>query len=82
MKKLAVTVAAATVLEIGAGHAGAVHANELQVPGRTFEKLDHVFLIMMENQTSTDILGNPNAPFINEYAKVRPWTTCATMSTE
>jgi hypothetical protein len=23
----------------------------------------------MENQTNTDILGNPNAPFINEYAK-------------
>jgi hypothetical protein len=23
---------------------------------------------MMENQTSTDIIGNPNAPFINEYA--------------
>lgn len=35
-----------------------------------FGRLDHVFLIIMENQTDTDILGNPNAPFINAYAKV------------
>ena len=34
-----------------------------------FGRLDHVFFIMMENQTDTDILGNPNAPFINAYAK-------------
>ena len=39
------------------------------MPGE-FGKLDHVFLIIMENQTSTDIIGNPNAPFINEYAMV------------
>ena len=32
------------------------------------DDLDHVFLIMMENQTNTDILSNPNAPFINQYA--------------
>jgi hypothetical protein len=35
-----------------------------------FGDLDHVFLIMMENQTNTDILGNVNAPFINAYAQV------------
>lgn len=45
-------------------------AIELSVPQSTFGKLDHVFLIMMENQSSTDILGNPNAPFINSYAHV------------
>lgn len=45
-------------------------AVELSVPQSTFGKLDHVFLIMMENQSSTDILGNPNAPFINSYAHV------------
>ena len=39
-------------------------------PKSGFGHLDHVFLIMMENQTNTDILNNPNAPFINAYAKV------------
>ena len=38
-------------------------------PQAKFGELDHVFLIMMENQTNTDILGNPNAPFINQYAQ-------------
>jgi hypothetical protein len=32
--------------------------------------LNHVFLIVMENETNTDILGNPNAPFINSYVKI------------
>ena len=31
--------------------------------------LDHVFLIMMENHGYTEILNNPNAPFINAYAQ-------------
>jgi hypothetical protein len=31
--------------------------------------LDHVFVIMMENHGYTQILNNPNAPFINSYAK-------------
>ena len=46
------------------------HAAEREPPRSGFGKLDHVFLIMMENQTDTDILGNPNAPFINAYARV------------
>ena len=45
-------------------------AAQLGVPTGTFGKLDHVFLIMMENETNTDILGNPNAPFINAYSHV------------
>ncbi len=32
-------------------------------------KLDHVFLIMMENQSYAQIIDNPNAPFINALAK-------------
>lgn len=32
-------------------------------------KLDHVFVIMMENHGYAEILHNPNAPFINKYAK-------------
>lgn len=31
-------------------------------------QLDHVFLIVMENHTASDVLGNPRAPFINAYA--------------
>jgi len=30
--------------------------------------LDHVFVIMMENHGYSQILTNPNAPFINSYA--------------
>jgi hypothetical protein len=32
--------------------------------------LDHVFLIMMENHGYAQIINNPNAPFLNQYAKV------------
>ncbi|WP_347986175.1 alkaline phosphatase family protein [Methylomonas sp. AM2-LC] len=31
-------------------------------------KLDHVFVIMMENHAYGQIIGNPNAPFINQLA--------------
>ncbi len=31
--------------------------------------LDHVFVIMMENHGYSQILNNPNAPFLNAYAK-------------
>ena len=31
--------------------------------------LDHVFVIMMENHGYSQIVGNPNAPFINQFAK-------------
>jgi hypothetical protein len=52
----------------------AAPAEEIRSPSDhmegTFGDLDHVFLIVMENQTNTDILGSPNAPFINAYAKV------------
>jgi hypothetical protein len=32
-------------------------------------KLDHVFIIMMENHGYAEIIGDPNTPFINKYAK-------------
>jgi hypothetical protein len=31
--------------------------------------LDHVFLIMMENHGYSQIINNPNEPFVNKYAK-------------
>lgn len=65
MKRTIVALAAAAALS-----AVAAQAAERDVPESDFGRLDHVFLIVMENQTDTDILGNPNAPFINSYAKV------------
>jgi phosphatidylinositol-3-phosphatase len=46
---------------------GTAGAGDQMAPRCKFGELDHVFLIVMENQTNTDILGNPNAPFINKY---------------
>lgn len=31
--------------------------------------IDHVYLVMMENHGFAQIMNNPNAPFINKYAK-------------
>ena len=42
-------------------------AAEGPVP-RGVPHLDHVFVIMMENHAYDQIIGNPNAPFINHYA--------------
>ena len=39
--------------------------------------LDHVFVIMMENHGYSQLVNNPNAPFINEYAK-RPMSARTT----
>lgn len=48
---------------------GTAYADDDNRPGQV-PHLDHVFLIMMENQTNTDILGNPNTPFINHYVTI------------
>ena len=36
---------------------------------RAVPRLDHVFVIMMENHYYGQIIGNTNAPFINQYSK-------------
>jgi len=43
-------------------------AQKVEVP-RGIPHLDHVFVIMMENHGYSQIVGNPNAPFANQYAK-------------
>ena len=48
--------------------AAAAFAQEGEVP-RGVPHLDHVFVIMMENHGYSQIVGNPNAPFANQYAK-------------
>ncbi len=65
MKRTIIAATAAAAFGCGIAHAG-----EGAVPVGKFGRLDHVFLILMENQTNTDILQNPNAPFINWYASV------------
>lgn len=47
--------------------AGSAGASEGTVP-HGIGPLDHVFLIMMENHGYSQIMNNPNAPFINQYA--------------
>jgi hypothetical protein len=42
-------------------------AGEGSVP-RGVSHLDHVFVIMMENHGYNQIIGNPDAPFMNQYA--------------
>jgi hypothetical protein len=65
LKRTLVAAAAAVGLATGISR-----ATEPATPQGTFGALAHVFLIVMENQTNTEILGNPNAPFINAYANL------------
>lgn len=51
------------------------YAEGTDKPASRFGRLDHVFLIIMENQTDIDILDNPNAPFINAYKNVANWAS-------
>jgi hypothetical protein len=62
-KKAAVLGLVATAL------AGTMLAAEGPVP-KGVPRLDHVFVIMMENHGYSQIINNPNAPFINKYSKV------------
>ena len=47
--------------------AGTAFANEGPSPAG-INRLDHVFVIMMENHGYGEIMNNPNAPFINQLA--------------
>jgi hypothetical protein len=62
MKKATLVLGLATAL------AGTLMAQEGSTP-RGIPHLDHVFVIMMENHGYSQIMGNPNAPFANQYAK-------------
>src|SRR5580692_2266430 len=61
-KKLAVLCVLAMFL------ASSLFAQEGPAPAG-IRNLDHVFVIMMENHAYGQIIGNPNAPFTNAYAK-------------
>ena len=55
-------------LLLSATAAAPAFADEGGVP-RGVPHLDHVFVIMMENHGYSQIIGNPNAPFMNLYAQ-------------
>lgn len=48
--------------------AGTAFAQEGPVP-KGVPHLDHVFVIMMENHGYSQVVNNPNEPFVNHYAK-------------
>src|ERR1700733_954782 len=60
MKKTSAFVAAALAATV----AGNVHANEGPVP-KGVRHFDHVFVIMMENHTYEQVVGNPTFPYLN-----------------
>jgi hypothetical protein len=66
--KAAVLALAATAL------VNIAFAGEGSVP-KGISDLDHVFLIMMENHGYSQIVGNPNAPFINQLANSAGYAT-------
>jgi hypothetical protein len=53
---------------LGTALMGTMFAGEGPVP-KGVPRLDHVFVIMMENHGYSQIVGNPSAPFANQYAK-------------
>jgi len=63
MKRRALVIAGCLALATSAAI-----AQEGAVP-TGIPRLDHVFVIMMENHGYSQILKNPNAPFINKYAQ-------------
>ena len=61
MRKIALTLGLLAAL------GSAVMAQEGAVP-KGVHRLDHVFVIVMENHGYSQIMGNPSAPFTNQYA--------------
>jgi hypothetical protein len=51
-----------------AAFALALHAQEGNTP-KGIPHLDHVFVIVMENHSFGQVVGNPNMPFTNKYIK-------------
>lgn len=65
MKKQALVLAAAMLMSVSAlAKEGSEPVHRGSIP-----KLDHVFVIMMENHLKQEIIGNPNAPFMNQEAQ-------------
>ncbi|HEV7356825.1 MAG TPA: alkaline phosphatase family protein [Steroidobacteraceae bacterium] len=57
-------LSAFSVCLLGASLAGTVLAGEGHIPNG-MPRMDHIFVIMMENHSAKQIVGNPAMPFIN-----------------
>jgi hypothetical protein len=68
MKNIKMKKSIALIALLGIVFANSVLAVEGNVP-KGIRQLDHVFLIMMENHGYSQIINNPNAPFVNELAQ-------------
>ncbi|MBU6257483.1 MAG: hypothetical protein KGL18_00220 [Burkholderiales bacterium] len=58
----------AAAIALAAGCAAPALAGEGQTP-QGVHRLDHVWVIVMENHGYGQVVGNPNAPFINQMAR-------------
>jgi hypothetical protein len=61
---MALLVAGPSIALASSAQSAAVQNDQGGVP-----EFDHVFIIMMENHSTPDIIGDPNAPFINSLAQ-------------
>jgi hypothetical protein len=63
MKKIAVLAAGLLAVVVAVATASA------SSPRNDLKNYQHVWVVMMENTSETSLLGNPNAPYVNELAK-------------
>src|SRR5713101_7506350 len=68
LMKMNFSLKSAAALLAAASIVSPAFANEGAIP-KGIPHLDHVFVIMMENHAYAQIVGNPNAPFTNQYLK-------------
>lgn len=59
---------AAVLVMLAVALVGAAFAKEGDNDDRGVPRLDHVFVILMENHGYSQIINNPNAPFTNQWA--------------
>src|SRR5262249_25167463 len=65
--KMKWNVRSAAALLVAATLVAPAFGNEGAVP-KGVPRLDHVFVILMENHSYNQVIGNPNEPFMNKYA--------------
>ncbi len=68
MSLAAATAAAAVAAAVGIAIGPAVSSASTSGDRDRMPSLDHVFVIMLENHSKSSVLGDPNAPFINQLA--------------
>jgi hypothetical protein len=54
---------------MASGHGATVHHSTVRHSTRQIPRPAHTIVIMMENRSYSDIIGNPAAPFLNSLAK-------------